>query len=92
MKITGTNEKKHMDEKNITESPSKYSDLELQPVRQLLEDINQEDRQVPLAVESQIPQIEKLVVALVDRIKSGGRLFYLGAGRFPRLSVPLMIW
>ncbi|HDO06497.1 MAG TPA: N-acetylmuramic acid 6-phosphate etherase [Bacteroidetes bacterium] len=76
-----------MNPKNITEAPSKYSDLELQPVKKLLEDINQEDIQVPLVVKEQIPQIEKLVVALLKRIKAGGRLFYLGAGTSGRLGI-----
>jgi len=76
-----------MNNKNITEASSRYSNLEHQPIKRLLEDINQEDMRVPLAIKGQIPQIEKLVVALVDRIKSGGRLFYLGAGTSGRLGI-----
>ncbi len=76
-----------MKNKNITESPSKYADLEKWPVKLLLETINREDIQVPLAVKGQIPQIEKLVVELVERIKKGGRLFYLGAGTSGRLGI-----
>ncbi len=76
-----------MNKKNITESPSRYSNLDRQSVKELLENINQEDTLVPFAVKGQIPQIEKLVVALVDRIKSGGRLFYLGAGTSGRLGI-----
>lgn len=76
-----------MKNKDITESPSKYSDLEKWPVKQLLETINREDMLVPVAIKGQIPQIEKLVVALVERIKKGGRLFYLGAGTSGRLGI-----
>lgn len=76
-----------MKNKNTTESPSKYSDLEKWPVKQLLEIINREDLSVPLAVKEQIPQIEKLVTALTERIKKGGRLFYLGAGTSGRLGI-----
>ncbi len=73
--------------KSITESTSKYNDIDRWPVRQILETMNKEDRLVPLAVEKQIPQIEKLVIALTERIKSGGRLFYLGAGTSGRLGI-----
>lgn len=71
----------------ITESSSKYSDLELMPVHDLLTSINNEDKTVPNAVEKAIPQIEKLVNALVERMKQGGRLFYMGAGTSGRLGV-----
>jgi len=73
--------------KNITEAASKYSDIDRWPVKKILETINLEDTLVPPAVKEQIPQIEKLVVALVDRIKTGGRLFYLGAGTSGRLGI-----
>jgi N-acetylmuramic acid 6-phosphate etherase len=42
---------------------------------------------VPLAVEKAIPQIEKLVSAIVPRMKVGGRLFYIGAGTSGRLGI-----
>ena len=71
----------------ITESPSNYSDLEKMSVNELLMGINQEDGQVHLAIKRTIPQIEKFVLLLIDRIKSGGRLFYLGAGTSGRLGV-----
>lgn len=71
----------------ITESPSNFSDLEKMSVNELLIGINQEDGQVHLAVNRAIPEIEKFVSLLVDRIKAGGRLFYLGAGTSGRLGV-----
>lgn len=71
----------------ITESPSLYDNLEQKPVRELLDDINREDRKVALAVHETIPQIERLVVGIVERMKRGGRLFYLGAGTSGRLGV-----
>lgn len=55
--------------------------------RELLVNINNEDKKVPLAVEAAIPQIEKLVDAVVDKMLSGGRLFYLGAGTSGRLGI-----
>lgn len=71
----------------ITESPSHFSNLENMSVNELLSGINQEDGQVHLAVNRAIPKIEKFVNLLIDRIKAGGRLFYLGAGTSGRLGV-----
>lgn len=71
----------------ITEQESYYDDLESKSVRELLEYINLEDRQVAQAVEETIPQIEKLVLQIVPRMKQGGRIFYLGAGTSGRLGV-----
>lgn len=71
----------------MTETPSVYDNLEQMEVRELLEKINQEDRQVPLAVEKALPDIEKLIKVLVVRMKEGGRLFYIGAGTSGRLGI-----
>jgi N-acetylmuramic acid 6-phosphate etherase len=71
----------------ITESTSRYHDLEKMSIHELLTHINEEDQLVPLAVKASIPQIEKLVEALSDRMLAGGRLFYIGAGTSGRLGV-----
>lgn len=71
----------------ITEQESLYKDLDKKSVRELLEDINQEDRKVAEAVGRTIPQIERLVTGLVERMRQGGRLFYIGAGTSGRLGV-----
>ena len=71
----------------ITEQPSLYNDLEKKPIRELLEDINEEDHKVADAGQKAIPQIEKLVTEVVKRMKQGGRLFYMGAGTSGRLGV-----
>ena len=49
--------------------------------------INKEDKVVPLAVEKAIPQIEKLVLVIADKMLAGGRFFYIGAGTSGRLGV-----
>jgi Predicted sugar phosphate isomerase len=49
-------------------------------VLDLLNNINREDRSVPLAIEKVIPKIEPLVVATVEKMKHGGRLVLYGAG------------
>ncbi|MEN7546763.1 N-acetylmuramic acid 6-phosphate etherase [Rapidithrix thailandica] len=71
----------------VTESSSQYDDLEKMPLNDLLVNINKEDKTVPLAVEKAIPQIETLVEAIVERMKKGGRLFYIGAGTSGRLGI-----
>ncbi len=71
----------------ITESTSKYRHLEQMSVRELLENINAEDRTVPLAVAKVIPHIEALVESVVPKMREGGRLFYIGAGTSGRLGV-----
>ncbi|MDD6778980.1 MAG: N-acetylmuramic acid 6-phosphate etherase [Bacteroidales bacterium] len=71
----------------ISEQASLYNDLEKKSVLELLTDINREDHKVADAVEKAIPQIEKLVSGIVERMKRGGRIFYMGAGTSGRLGV-----
>lgn len=71
----------------ITEQNSLHDHLEKKTVGELLKAMNQEDRKVPEAVEKAIPQIETLVEKIVERMKKGGRIFYMGAGTSGRLGV-----
>ena len=71
----------------ITESESLYDNLDQMSVRELLEGINNEDRKVAIAVGREIPKIEKLVTRIGERMRRGGRLFYIGAGTSGRLGV-----
>lgn len=73
--------------KKITEQESHYRDLEKMSTLELLSSINKEDKTVPHAVEKAIPQIEALVDAAVEKLKVGGRLFYMGAGTSGRLGI-----
>ncbi len=70
-----------------TERASNYDDLEKMSVKELLKNINREDKSVPKKVKKIIPTIEKLVVNIVQRVSKGGRLFYLGAGTSGRLGI-----
>jgi N-acetylmuramic acid 6-phosphate etherase len=56
-------------------------------VLQLLTNINEEDKTVPLAIEKKIPKIKKLVDVIVKQMNQGGRLFYMGAGTSGRLGI-----
>ena len=71
----------------VTEEPSRYHDLEKMSIPEILAGINQEDREVPLAVETAIPQIGQLVAVITDKMLAGGRLFYIGAGTSGRLGI-----
>jgi N-acetylmuramic acid 6-phosphate etherase len=70
-----------------TESASLYNSLEKKTTAELLANINAEDAKVANAVAAAIPQIEKLVDAVTDKIIAGGRLFYMGAGTSGRLGI-----
>ena len=71
----------------VTEQPSLYRHLEKMTTSELLKNINQEDQTVPLAVEKAIPQITALVDHIVEKMRDGGRLFYIGAGTSGRLGI-----
>lgn len=49
--------------------------------------MNDEDKQVPLAIEKCLPQIAQAVERIVSAFQQGGRLVYIGAGTSGRLGV-----
>jgi N-acetylmuramic acid 6-phosphate etherase len=71
----------------ITEQASAYNNLQQMSVHDLLVGINSEDAHVHEAVAQTIPVMEQLVEAVVERMKRGGRMFYIGAGTSGRLAV-----
>lgn len=74
--------------KLATEQRNKNStDIDFASTSEILKIINQEDKTVPLAVEKELPYIEKAVDKIVESIKKGGRLLYFGAGTSGRLGV-----
>ncbi len=72
---------------SITETSSKFGNLEKMSVSELITSINREDAKVHRAVKKVLPQIEQLVVRIIERMMEGGRVFYLGAGTSGRLGV-----
>ena len=70
-----------------TEADSGYDHLEGMSVAELLRNINIEDKTVPMAIEAVLPQIEKLTKVVSEKLKAGGRLFYVGAGTSGRLGI-----
>ncbi len=72
---------------STTESSSAYQHLEKMSVLDLLAGINREDKTVPDAIEKILPDIASLVSVIVEKMKQGGRLFYIGAGTSGRLGI-----
>src|SRR5690606_14677059 len=72
---------------SVTEKESTYQNLDKMSVSELLTNMNNEDKTVPTAVEKAIPQLEALVNVTVEKMKQGGRLFYIGAGTSGRLGI-----
>lgn len=70
-----------------TEAESLYSNLEEMSTQELLININNEDKKVAFEVEKIIPEIEKLVDIITEKLSEGGKLFYIGAGTSGRLGI-----
>jgi N-acetylmuramic acid 6-phosphate etherase len=71
----------------LTESESQHKDLDKMSALELLTAINEEDHKVAPAIAITLPAIAALTAAVVEKIKHGGRLFYIGAGTSGRLGV-----
>jgi N-acetylmuramic acid 6-phosphate etherase len=76
-----------MSPESTTESDSLYNDLEKKSIKELLLCIHEEDKKVVPAVFEVLPQIEQLVEQVYQRMRKGGRLFYIGSGTSGRLGI-----
>lgn len=76
------------DELPITEQQNPASaDLDQLSAEQIARLMNAEDYRVVEAVGEVVPQVARAVDAIVERLRSGGRLFYVGAGTSGRIGV-----
>ena len=57
------------------------------PTAEVLRLMNEEDAGVAAAVGRVLPEVERAVEAVVERLRAGGRLFYVGTGTSGRLGV-----
>ena len=73
--------------KITTESDSKYNNLEKMSVKNLLNNINKEDKIVAQKIQKIIPSIDKITKVIINKMKQGGRLFYIGSGTSGRLGI-----
>jgi N-acetylmuramic acid 6-phosphate etherase len=72
----------------LTEAQNSASGaIDVLPTIEMLRVINAADAEVALSVERELPQIAKAVDGVAQRLESGGRLFYMGAGTSGRLGV-----
>ena len=71
----------------LTEQESNHQNLDKMSIAELLQHMNEEDQTVPKAVQKSMPQIQRLVEVISDRMLAGGRLFYIGAGTSGRLGI-----
>lgn len=61
--------------------------LDKMSVIEVLKTMNTEDKQVPVAIENALPEIESVVYQIVVSFRKGGRLIYTGAGTSGRLGI-----
>jgi len=75
-------------EKLVTEARNPDTiDIDKQSSLEIVELINREDQKVAAAIQTILPDIAKVVDAIVAAIQAGGRLFYLGAGTSGRIGI-----
>lgn len=72
---------------NTEKRNEKTTHIDKMKTVEILETINSEDAGVIKAVSSVIPEIALIVDKICERLKKGGRLFYIGAGTSGRLAV-----
>ena len=65
----------------------KTTNIDLMNSMEIVKVINEEDHKIADAIEKALPQIAEAVDLIVDKIRDGGRLIYVGAGTSGRLGV-----
>jgi len=68
-------------------SNPKSTDIDRKSTLEIVRIINNEDRKVPDVVTRELGNIAKIVDAVVGALRTGGRVFYVGAGTSGRLGV-----
>lgn len=72
----------------ITEQENlKTTNLSSLPVREIIRLMNDEDALVAQAIRLVLPDVERAIEGILSRIRTGGRLFYIGTGTSGRLGV-----
>ncbi len=65
----------------------KTANIDRLPTLAAIRLINDEDKTVASAIEKVLPEIAEIIEKVVERLKNGGRLFYIGSGTSGRLGV-----
>ncbi|MFO7546711.1 MAG: N-acetylmuramic acid 6-phosphate etherase [Trueperaceae bacterium] len=72
----------------ITESIHEaYRDLDAWPAAKILAAVNDANRRAIDAVAEALPDLDRAAIGIEERLRSGGRLFYVGAGTSGRVAV-----
>ena len=66
---------------------SRTAQISSSPTQEILRLMNDEDAQVPLAISQVLADVTRAVDGVVQRLQTGGRLFYIGTGTSGRLGV-----
>jgi len=61
--------------------------IDAKPTEEMLAIIHDEDRRAVESIAPEIPKIARAVDAIAQRVRNGGKLFYIGAGTSGRLGV-----
>ena len=69
------------------ERSSGHADIDLRSTLELVELINDEDARVAPAVRESATELAAAIEAIVERLRDGGRLVYVGAGTSGRLAL-----
>lgn len=68
---------------NFIEQSSSYQLLETKTIEDITTCINYEDAIIARTINKALPQINKLVAAIINKLQNGGRMFYLVQAVFP---------
>lgn len=63
------------------------ANLDLMSTAEIVKLMNEEDKKIPQAIAKVLPAIEQAIMAVVQVLKNGGRLFYVGAGTSGRIGL-----
>ena len=63
------------------------TNLDQMTTMEILQTINNEDKTVAFAVEDVLPVVTRVIDKIVESLKNGGRLFYIGSGTSGRLGM-----
>jgi N-acetylmuramic acid 6-phosphate etherase len=80
-------EKVNISNLNTEQRNPKTLALDTMSTIELLQIMNEEDRKVINTIHEALPQIEKSIQIVIEALRQGGRLIYMGAGTSGRLGI-----
>ncbi|RNE64129.1 N-acetylmuramic acid 6-phosphate etherase [Cryobacterium tepidiphilum] len=81
------NDAERLTELSTEAADPRFAEIDRMPVADLAAMMNEVDASVPAAVARELPRITAAIEAATARMKSGGRLVYVGAGTPGRIGV-----